>query len=298
MNSTTQNTIVTLRQASALMRACVILGIFSLSACRPSMNRAKDQPLILYPEGAAHPVFDLKRLQEVWQQHEDQPWGSAEDISTIWDLRAMEAARRECGVIIGEGVPTDVFIMVPGEPRNLAGTKVGGRPFWPKGKPWPVSEGGEPHEFLAQFNFLDSKDIYPDLPGDILVVTIDRHGQMIPELVPGCWWLSADEMPDPELEVASFEGAPAMHGVRYRGMDYPAAVPMVDALEGDRNVACWRTPAYNATKIGGLAVGVQSGMGSEADCLAQLISLQLYPGLPFSPPNRAEGFPDDPEALG
>ncbi|MCA9003246.1 MAG: hypothetical protein KDB61_15085, partial [Planctomycetes bacterium] len=87
----------------------------------------------------------------------------------------------------------------------------------------------------------------------------------------------------------------AMYGVRYRGMEYPAAVPMVEALDGERSNEGYMTPAFNATKIGGLPVFVQTGIGSEFNCLGQLISLHLPPAVPFSPPSLPDGYPGSPD---
>lgn len=72
-----------------------------------------------------------------------------------------------------ERVPTDIVIWSRGEPEqpeHRAVTKIGGLPYRPTGKPWPVAAAGQPLTFLAQFCFTDSRDLVPALPGDILLI--------------------------------------------------------------------------------------------------------------------------------
>jgi hypothetical protein len=66
--------------------------------------------------------------------------------------------------------PTDVFVFGNGEPNNPCCTKIGGVPFWPTGKKWPINAVGTPMGFIAQFCFSDSKDLFPEMPGDLLLV--------------------------------------------------------------------------------------------------------------------------------
>src|SRR5207245_256800 len=51
--------------------------------------------------------------------------------------------------------------------------KIGGLPFWPKKKDWPVGRSDTPMTFVAQFCFSDSADLFDPLPGDILVLFAD-----------------------------------------------------------------------------------------------------------------------------
>ena len=52
-----------------------------------------------------------------------------------------------------------------GEPDCMTTTKVGGVPYWPDWRPWPIGDERQPLEFLAQINFGASEDLVPHLPG-------------------------------------------------------------------------------------------------------------------------------------
>jgi len=69
--------------------------------------------------------------------------------------------------------PTDVFVFAKGEPRDRGVTKVGGLPFWPREKDWPFGKSGKPMDFVAQFCFADSTDLFDALPGDLLLIFAD-----------------------------------------------------------------------------------------------------------------------------
>jgi hypothetical protein len=50
-------------------------------------------------------------------------------------------------------------------------TRIGGRPWRAKGKPWPTDPNGIPLVFLGQICFVDSKDLLPfNLPGDVALI--------------------------------------------------------------------------------------------------------------------------------
>ena len=70
----------------------------------------------------------------------------------------------------GEGVPADAFILSVGGSDDRARTKIGGLPFWNRNRAWPTDSKGQPIPFLAQFNFSESLDLFPDADGNVLVV--------------------------------------------------------------------------------------------------------------------------------
>jgi hypothetical protein len=78
----------------------------------------------------------------------------------------------------GRSVPVDVFVMAQGEPENRYATKIAGLPYRPANLGWPLDEAGDPLLFLAQFNFLDSRDIVPDLPNELLLIFIGNDGSL------------------------------------------------------------------------------------------------------------------------
>ena len=72
-----------------------------------------------------------------------------------------------------DAVPADVFLFGVGEGHRREVTKLGGLPYWPARRPWPHTPDGTPMAFIFQFCFADSRDITPDLPGDVLCVFAD-----------------------------------------------------------------------------------------------------------------------------
>ncbi len=67
--------------------------------------------------------------------------------------------------------PCDVHVLgvSPEAPDRLC-TKLFGRPARPSNKPWPTYDDGKAFQFVGQFNFSLSRDILPELPGDMLLV--------------------------------------------------------------------------------------------------------------------------------
>lgn len=96
---------------------------------------------------------------------------SGEIVTSPFHMAVVEQLRAES--LTGRSLPkypTDVFVFGKGEPNNPYCTKVGGVPFWPKEKKWPTSSAGVPMGFVAQFCFSDSVDLFPELPGDLLLL--------------------------------------------------------------------------------------------------------------------------------
>lgn len=77
---------------------------------------------------------------------------------------------------LGEAVPVDIFLWQTGAPAKPYLTKLGGVPHREAKRPWPTSNEGTPFTFVAQFCFLDSKEIVSDkLPGDVMLVFFKDH---------------------------------------------------------------------------------------------------------------------------
>ena len=84
-------------------------------------------------------------------------------------------------------MPTDIFLLNLGEPEQRAVTKVGGLPYRAAGKPWPIAQSGAPMTFLTQFCFVDSRDLVPPLPGDMLLVFIEgKEVQLTHQISESC----------------------------------------------------------------------------------------------------------------
>ncbi|MDX1966893.1 MAG: DUF1963 domain-containing protein, partial [Planctomycetaceae bacterium] len=72
-------------------------------------------------------------------------------------------------------VPCDTFVLAIGEPPDRGATKFGGLPYRPAGAPWPMTADGKPYLFAFQFRFVESRDILPPLPGDVLLVFLKEE---------------------------------------------------------------------------------------------------------------------------
>ena len=154
------------------------------------------------------------------------------------DVFAMENNRSLHGLRLLPGYATDVVLFVKGIPEDPRCTKVGGQPFWPQEKPWPVSEDGSPQKFLAQFNFSDSIDILgPNLPAEILVVTVDETPWA--DTCQSFHWVLAESSQATDLRIPLANGVEgASYGVLHRTADY-------------------RDDIISATKIGGRPFFIQ-----------------------------------------
>ncbi len=207
-------------------------------------------------------------------------------ITSPWDLfvaeRSLECNQHARG---SRARPVDVFVFGKGEPDDPSCTKVGGRPFWPKGRDWPTKSDGSPMLFLAQFNFLDSKDIFDmELPGDVLTLVVDSKEDWLwdGEGLYG-YWLPSGIEPDNAIAVPSaIDPAGPFFGVIHRTADYPD----VD----------W---VLNGTKIGGVPYFIQDGTEARDKFLCQLGSIQPAPDVPYPWVNHEEplGFELDQRGI-
>jgi hypothetical protein len=70
----------------------------------------------------------------------------------------------------GRAVPVDIFVFAEGEPPDPFVTKIGGVPYRPSAKAWPVLSDGQLMTFVGQICFADSFDLTGELPGAVLLV--------------------------------------------------------------------------------------------------------------------------------
>lgn len=154
----------------------------------------------------------------------------------------------------GPSVPMDVFVMADGESSDRHVTKIGGLPYRPASRAWPVNSAGEPLLFLAQFNFTDSIDLVGDLPAPLLLVFADWNQGRFEELTfewqpqTSSRLIDANEVPEHPGSFAPCFGYrfrtinfPTFERIRERG--YPQCMGM--DVWSDYHV-----PVYQATQIG------------------------------------------------
>lgn len=264
-------------------------------------------PFVRTDPGSLHPVIDLQALDrefassEVLQQR-DTRW-----VVSPADLFLLERLRRQFGMGSPARKTADVFVWAAGEPADRRLTKIGGCPYWPARKPWPKLEG-KPATFLCQFNFRDSRELVPRIPGEILSVFVrdeDLFCEWVPERQFHVEWFDGDEddlldprdVPTPAWTF--FHG----FGVRARTWDDSSEWKRAYALSGEHAMeALLRVPVCQATKIGGIAHDAQTIHVEEEvyrpgeRLLCQLSSVQARSGVPWPWANRAQPF--TPRSMG
>jgi hypothetical protein len=156
-----------------------------------------------------------------------------------------------------KAVPCDVFVWGRGKAPDPRMTRVGGVPFLPRHVTWPTIQGCV-STFLCQFDFTDSHDLVPKLPGDLLLVFVraleslwEDSGQADEELA--FVWVANDEtdiITRREIPKATHPFAfVEAWGVRHRTVDMPRWLgrdELTDFHGGE-----W-LPVMQATKIGGV----------------------------------------------
>ena len=216
-------------------------------------------------------------------------------VTSPADLCQMELVRERVRKKhdLGRAVPADVFIWRKGAPDKPYLTKLGGVPHREKALQWPTDQKGNPYTFVAQFCFLDSKDIVSGkLPGDVMLVFFkdseSHFGE--PEDVRIEWSsqslreaMTKADCPAPRFPV------PELAGEIHRCNEYPDSSDAFDQ-EGHANSYLFATS--QSTKIGREASIIQNDPrenGQEFICT--LNSIMPSQEWPFT---NMEALPADP----
>jgi Domain of unknown function (DUF1963) len=120
-----------------------------------------------------HDRFDLEKwiAEFPLRKRKDFPCGPT--LTSPSHVAVVEQQKRraiEKGLSLGKPVPIDLCVWNWGESPTREVTKIGGLPFWPASRSWPVDKTHGPMTFIAQFWFADSTDIRSPLPGDALLI--------------------------------------------------------------------------------------------------------------------------------
>jgi hypothetical protein len=216
-----------------------------------NIHGAKDTP------GHQHPVFDISHWEGEFPLIEDE-LGEGGWIGTPDQLAEREQAIRLAKTKgdLGPSVPSDVFVWADAQPWERPWlTRIGGRPWRPKGKAWPRDDDGVPLAFLGQICFADSADILPfKLPGEVaLIFGTNRRGWI--SITDGCaleWSPREIEKPEDGLGLPWTGQLPYEYlGVLHRTVQYTdrnVAAPAFTAL-GYRHGG-WGVHSVQATSIG------------------------------------------------
>lgn len=208
-------------------------------------------------------VLDLQRRHpsqyanaEALEQHVRLMEPSGEIITGPMEIAVVEQLRAEA---FGgprdddlEKSPTDVFVWASGDPADRLCTKIGGLPFWPRSENWPVDEHDRPLEFVAQLNFSDSRFLFDNLPGDLLLIFAGQDYQGAQSLQ--CRWVrSRSSVPiDPTDVPKSNHPLLPVYGVLHRTYDYPQSQTAFS-----RYKRSYLLSRIEGTKIGGFPRWIQ-----------------------------------------
>ncbi|MFI5300992.1 MAG: hypothetical protein ACHREM_23160 [Polyangiales bacterium] len=231
-----------------------------------------------------------------------------EIITSPFHLAVVEQLRREAGLERppADAVPCDVFVFAIGEPPAPYLTKIGGHPYRPRARPWPKTADGRDRLFVAQLCFIDSRDIVPDVSGDVLLVFADPEdhyrshefewlrigeGDVLADAdVPPAWYSTHTENPflNPNAKPILVRVPPivVVHGVIHRSWDLRPDDSRVSACPGGDRVA-----RFEATKIGGVPVEIQSPVSGARSPIASIGSIQPIGDEPFPWVNREAPIP-------
>lgn len=251
-------------------------------------------PFVRRTDGRLHGEIDLDGLARTLR---DAPIRGKVRTRIVGphDLHVFEQRRRQRIVRSAAAIPADYFVFASGEAPHRAMTKLGGVPFLPASMPWP-QRGGTIGDFYAQLSFVDSKDLLPSLPGDVLLV-FRFHD--LPDLTSwheelyGFVWVDSSErrLIDPadvqrSRTCADGDTWATMHGYRVRTFDDPSQLDLLHATRID-DVGLL---TGEATKVGGAPNDCQSIWPPEVPndyrVLGQLTAVGPTVGVPFPVVNR------------
>lgn len=235
-----------------------------------------------------HPELDFAAARRVFEAGAHKAL-TGELITSPYDVFSVEELRDVHGLREGKAFPADLFVFGKGESPCREATKVGGIPYWPADRPWPTDDEGAPLFFLAQFNFADSRDLFPTpLPGDVLLLLVEDPGDYLePDLIQ-FEWLPLGLPPVSRFDESLMATtAGPFYGVIHRSADYPDATERASDLEVSRS---YNLPILNGTKIGGVPHWIQGGDGSDDQFLCQLGSIQAAHQVPYPWVNQAESL--------
>jgi hypothetical protein len=238
-----------------------------------------------------HDELDLAAVKKVYKSNSKDLRG--EIVASPFHLYSVEALRDRYELRKPKAVPADVFVFAEGEPADRSVTKVGGLPYWPADKPWPTNADGSPYWFMAQFNFADSGDLFPELPGDLLSILTEDEDAWIwddQKSVHFLWQTVKPQKLIAKSRFPKFKHTYAhfnCYGVIHRTADYPKAAAKAKKLEVRES---YNLAVLNATKIGGVPGVIEGPIDLPGTFLAQLASIQPASKVPYPWVNRKQAY--------
>lgn len=115
------------------------------------------------------------RLADLHSYSRGTRWAKWKHVMAPGHLLARSDALKNDIDDLDTYAPRDCVCFVFGggeDDGDRATTRLGGLPFWPAARPWPMTQEDSPKQFIGQFDFRNI--VWPEpLPGDVLTVHFD-----------------------------------------------------------------------------------------------------------------------------
>jgi hypothetical protein len=244
------------------------------------------------------PLFPLAELRERGRERAFlRPGGQI--VTSPFHLAVIELLRRETlgTAVPASATPVDVFVFGAGEPPAPYLTKIGGVPFRSRRKAWPRTSDGRLLGFVGQISFVDSTDLLPSPPGEVLLVFVDPEKPLSDDAYFFEWitldegdLLSKSDTPDISFtwkpgRIAQKRGALpearlfapfVCHGFIHRTFELPGGDAVFSAYAQSSRLA-----VFEATKIGGVPHWIQAPRAVAGRFVASLASIQPAPEVAY-----------------
>lgn len=233
-----------------------------VNVMRPVFSSGMPRSLADHTTGSFHTTLDEEALSACFEEATAASLRSV--VASPYDVWSLERARRDFEARRmhrdhAQRLEADAFVWASGAPPHPAVTRLGGVPYMPKTTVWPARDGVVA-QFYAQLNFLDSKDLVPDLPGEVLLVFRYNASEWT------SWdrdlyefrWVDVDDRAalhdESTIPSEGNDEDSQLYGVRWRSFDDPS---LLDWIRRSPELSPHLHSIY-ATKAGGMPSDRQS----------------------------------------
>jgi len=240
----------------------------------PAIHGAKVDP------AGEHPVLDIRHWRQQFPLGEERR--EVFFVNGPGDLAQLEQARELAAKhgALGPSVPVDMFVWsheIDMERPWL--TRIGGRPWREKDRPWPKNKEGQPLIFLGQICLIDSHDVLAipadELPGQVVLFFGEYNAGYASADDPTYFEWSPIHLKKPIewfMDIPKGGMLPfCFQGVRYRTVQYTEFTEYAEAFKkAGYTKGGWQTGKAQATMIGAFS-SIPQGWPWEKSCTERLV---------------------------